>query len=143
MGGKSTKSTPENKIFKKDGYRTKENLTDILEKKKKINGNLFWRIKDEDGNLLGYVKAYNEKGFILKLDKNRFRDTENIHVLIYHPLIKDKFNISLSIKWRHSVNEFLDEVGTLIEPSDQNIDKLLKHFKNFYKNSIDNIDHLK
>lgn len=139
----STNSKKKSSNFKKDGYRTKKSIKSILEKKRKRNLNTYWRIRNKHNLILGFVKAYNKDGFIIKVDKtSSYTKDSSITFIISHPFIKEKYEVDVRVLWRHKVNDLLDELGVRLENKDAKLDGLFSELELFYLSTVDTIGSL-
>jgi hypothetical protein len=125
--------------MKNDGYRTKKSIRNILDKKLSKGYNVSWRVRDNDGNIIGYVKGYNNEGFIFKVNRD-MPNANKINFVLGHPFIKDTFTITFKVLWRHKINEYIDEIGLLIqEENTEVLNKLMEQLQIFYPNQLDTI----
>jgi hypothetical protein len=135
------KNNSKSSNIKSDGYRSKRSIKSILDKKVKKGYNISWRVRDKDGNILGYISGYNSEGFILNIDRD-LPNASEINIVIGHPFIKEEFHLTIKITWRHKINEFLDETGVLIKKKPEEWESLLENLSMFYPQQLETIGRL-
>lgn len=125
--------------MKNDGYRSKKSIRNILEKKMRKGYNASWRIRDKDGNIIGYIKGYTDEGFVFKINRD-MPNANKINFVLGHPFIKETFTITFKIIWRHKINEYIDEIGVLIQDEKPEVlENLMEHLQIFYPNQLETI----